>query len=45
MIRTLRLLTALLLLASPSLASAYSFEVDGIYYSITSTTDHTVMVT
>ena len=43
--RLVHLLTALLLLASPSLASAYSFEVDGIYYNITSTTDLTVMVT
>ena len=45
MIRTLRLLTALLLLASPSLAHAYDFKVDGIYYNITSTTDLTVEVT
>ena len=43
--RILHLLTALLLLASPSLANAYDFEVDGIYYNITSTTDLTVEVT
>ena len=43
--RLVHLLTALLLLASPSLAHAYDFKVDGIYYNITSTTDHTVMVT
>ena len=34
--RLLRLLSALLLLASPSLANAHDFAVDGIYYNITS---------
>lgn len=43
--RILHFLTALLLLASPSLAHAYDFEVDGIYYDIVSTTDFTVEVT
>ena len=43
--RLVHLLTALLLLAAPSLAHAYDFAVDGIYYNITSTTDLTVEVT
>ena len=43
--RLLRLFPALLLLAAPSLAHAYDFAVDGIYYNITSTSDLTVKVT
>ena len=38
------LLTVVVLLCSISV-SAHSFEVDGIYYKITSTTDNTVSVT
>ncbi|MBQ8257729.1 MAG: leucine-rich repeat domain-containing protein, partial [Bacteroidaceae bacterium] len=38
------LLTALLLLCS-TVASAHDFEVDGVFYSITSSTDKTVAVT
>ena len=37
--RLLRLLPALLLLATPSLAHAYDFAIDGIYYNITSDTE------
>lgn len=37
-------LTVVVLLCSISV-SAHSFEVDGIYYKITSTTDNTVSVT
>lgn len=32
------------MLSLPVLAKAYDFNVDGIYYTITSTTDHTVQV-
>ena len=40
----LRILLALLMSMVTSVASAHDFEVDGIYYVITSSTDHTVAV-
>ena len=39
------LLTSMALLLCSITISAHDFEVDGIYYNITSTTDNTVEVT
>ena len=39
-----KLLLIFLILSLPVLAKAYDFNVDGIYYTITSITDHTVQV-
>lgn len=40
-----QLLTLALFASTCQMASAYDFEVDGIYYEITSETDHTVSTT
>lgn len=43
--KTLTFLSALLMSMVTSVASAYDFEVDGIYYNITSSKNRTVAVT
>ena len=42
--KTLKLLLTSVLLLCSSIVSAYSFEVDGIYYDFISDTDKTVSV-
>ena len=44
-LQTKKLLAALFAMLMPLLANAHDFEVDGIYYKITSSTDLTVAVT